>query len=182
MKTRRSLGVALSLLIIPLTLSLAGCAQSGGKRSAVASASAAVSASAAPSASAADDQTAAPSASAADDQTAAILAGVTANMDAMNNEDLDAYMACLDPASPMYDSTRSQMEAAFEQYDLHVEASDVYLVDVSGTVAHVHAVVTTVKVSGPAFNDNRVTAVFELHKVDGAWKLFGQTLSDVEYL
>jgi ketosteroid isomerase-like protein len=175
MNTRRPLWVVISGLAVALTLSLAGCGQSGAGGSGGASGSAATASAAAP---------ASPIASASIDEqeNAAILAVINANIDAMNSEDIDAYMACLDPSSPLYDSTRSQVETIFEQYDLQTEVTDLYVTDASATVAHVHAVITTTKISGPEFADNRLTAVFELHKVDGAWKIYGQTISDVEYL
>lgn len=112
----------------------------------------------------------------------AIMAVLQANLDATNNEDIAAYMACLDPSSPAYATTQTQMTAAFAAYKLHVEMNEESVVDVTATVAHVHVVLTTKKISGPAFTDNRVTAVMELHKVNGAWKIYGQTIQKVESL
>jgi hypothetical protein len=111
-----------------------------------------------------------------------IMAVLRANVDATNNGDIDAYMACLDPSSPVYPTTRSALEALVASYKIHVELNEASIVDQSDTVAHVHVVMTTTKVSGPAFRDNRLTAVMELHKVNGKWLIYGQTISNVEYL
>jgi ketosteroid isomerase-like protein/ribosomal protein L40E len=118
------------------------------------------------------------------DQTEAdaIVAVLQANADAMNNGDLDAYMDCLDPSSPLYASTRAYLQTVFATYKVHVDLSDVRIQDVSGNVAHVHVVITNTKISGPAFRDNRITALMEMHRVNGAWKIYGQTISDIEYL
>ena len=112
----------------------------------------------------------------------AIVAVLQANIDAMNNEDVTAYMACLDPSSPAYDQTKTTLQTMFATYRLYVELSDVQVRDVSDSVAHVHVVITTRKLNGPAFKDNRVTAVMELHKVHGDWKIYGQTISGIDYL
>ena len=41
---------------------------------------------------------------------------------------------------------------------------------------------TTTEISGPPFRNNRITAVMELHKVNEAWKIYGQSVSNIEYL
>lgn len=110
------------------------------------------------------------------------MALLDANVAATNAEDIDAYMACIDPDSPVYSTTRTQLQTIFDTYDIHVVGSDYQILDVSATVAHVRAVLTTTKVSGPAFRDNRLTAVFELHRVGGAWKIYSQTVSGIQYL
>jgi ketosteroid isomerase-like protein len=91
-------------------------------------------------------------------------------------------MACIDPSSPLYSSTRTQMMTTFEQYDFHVEVTDIEVLDVSAAVAHVQAVLTTTKISGPAYKDNRLTVVFELHEVSGGWKIYGENVTNTEYL
>jgi hypothetical protein len=180
MKTQQLFG-RLGYLLVPfLALSLAGCASGGGATSSPASTEGtpAPVASATPAASA----TAAASATGVPDPNAAVIAVVIADVAASNARDIDAYMACIDPSSPLYSSTRTQMMTTFAQYDFHVEVTDIKVLDVSATVAHVQAVLTTTKISGPAYKNNRLTAVFELHKVTSTWKIYGETASSVEYI
>jgi len=106
---------------------------------------------------------------------AAVIAVITATVAASNTEQIDAYMACIDPSSPLYSSTRTQMMTTFEQYDFHVEVTDIEVLDVSAAVAHVQAVLTTTKISGPAYKDNRLTVVFELHEVSAAGRSTART-------
>ena len=156
MKTHRLLGGPGCLLAAFLLLALAGCGNGGKATSSNASA------------------TAVP------DPSAAVVAVINAEVAASNAEDIDAYMACIDPSSPSYSSTRDQMTTTFEKYDFHIEVTDVQVLDLSATVAHVQAVLTTTEISGPSFSDNRLTAVFELHTVNGAWKIYSETASAVE--
>lgn len=48
----------------------------------------------------------------------AIAEMLAANCDALNAEDIDGYMAAIDPDSPSYNSTRKDAEALFESYNL----------------------------------------------------------------
>ena len=178
------LGRAAAVLLL---MSLAACAQGGATQSSGASPSNGSGASQAVRTSMLHGPTTSPSKVAATpvaskDPSAAIVHTIEANVAAANNEDIDAYMACLDPSSPLYASTRSQMTATFAKYDMDIEASDIHILDASAKVIHVQVVLTTIRVSGPAFRDNRITAVFEMHEVKGSWKVYGQTISDVEYL
>jgi ketosteroid isomerase-like protein len=176
MKTQQHFGLLGYLLVAPLMLSLAGCAGGGG----------ATSTAAPPEGTQAPvvtgTATAAASATGVPDPNATAIAVVTAFVAASNAEDIDAYMACIDPSSPLYSSTRTQMTTTFEQYDFRVEATDIKVLDLSATVAHVQAVLTTTKISGPAYKDNRLTVIFELHEVSGAWKIYGENVTNTEYL
>jgi ketosteroid isomerase-like protein len=172
MKTQQLLGRLGYLLVALLVLSLAGCAGGGG----------ATSTAAPPAGTPAPVVTGTATAAAVSTANAALIAVITATVAASNAEDIDAYMACIDPSSPLYSSTRTQMTATFEQYDFRVEVTDLGVLDVSAPVAHVQAVLTTTKISGPAYKDNRLTVVFELHEVGGAWKIYGENVTNTEYL
>ena len=172
MKTQQLVGRLGYLLVALLMLSLAGCAGGGG----------ATSTAAPPEGTQAPVVTGTATAAAAATANAPVIAVITATVAASDAEDIDAYMACIDPSSPLYSSTRTQMTTTFEQYDFHVEVTDIEVLDVSATVAHVQAVLTTTKISGPAYKDNRLTVVFELHEVSGAWKIYGENVTNTEYL
>ena len=172
MKTQQLFGRLGYLLVALLMLSLAGCAGGGG----------ATSTAAPPEGTQAPVVTGTATAAAVSTADAAVIAVITATVAASNTEQIDAYMACIDPSSPLYSSTRTQMTTTFEQYDFRVEATDIKVLDLSATVAHVQAVLTTTKISGPAYKDNRLTVVFELHEVSGAWKIYGENVTNTEYL
>jgi hypothetical protein len=55
-------------------------------------------------------------------------------------------------------------------------------VEQSDTQATVAFVLTTRKINGPAFRNNRVTGTMYLRKVGSAWKIYDQKVSNVEYL
>ena len=172
MKTQQLFGRLGYLLVALLMLSLAGCAGGGG----------ATSTAAPPDGTQAPVVTGTATAAAVSTADAAVIAVITATVAASNTEQIDAYMACIDPSSPLYSSTRTQMMTTFEQYKFRVEATDIKVLDLSATVAHVQAVLTTTKISGPAYKDNRLTVVFELHEVSGGWKIYGENVTNTEYL
>jgi hypothetical protein len=104
------------------------------------------------------------------------------NVRAANAEDLDRYMATIHPNSPLYTTTKDLLEDAFKTYDLGYELTRAEVVEQSDTQATVAFVLTTRKINGPAFRNNRVTGTMYLRKVGSAWKIYDQKVSNVEYL
>jgi ketosteroid isomerase-like protein len=111
-----------------------------------------------------------------------ITSVVYENIAAHNAEDADRYMATLHSGAPNYDITRQTLIDMYRSYDLQHTVTDVELLKVSGDRAEVSFTLTTRKVRGPAFRDNRVVGVFIMRKEDGRWKLYDQRVDDIEYL
>jgi hypothetical protein len=103
---------------------------------------------------------------------------------AHNAEDIDRYMATMHSRYHNSDQMRNTLEDMYQKYDLKTTLSDVEIIEVSGNRAEVSFVLTTRKIRGPAFRDNRIRGIFILRKEDGEWKLYDQKVDqdDVEYL
>jgi hypothetical protein len=111
-----------------------------------------------------------------------ILATINENLIAMQREDADATMATIDESSPAYASTKDMLGVIFNQYDLKYELSDLKVIEKNSREAKVSFTQVTRKVSGPEFQDNKITGVHTLHFKDGKWKIFGSTITSTEHL
>ena len=91
-------------------------------------------------------------------------------------------MATIHSQAPGRDEMRKTLEEMYRTYDTQHTLAGVDLLKSSGTRAEVSFTLTTRKIWGPAFRDNRIVGVFILRKEDGRWKLFDQKIDDIEYL
>ena len=105
-----------------------------------------------------------------------------ANVQALNEENLDAYMATLDSGASGFDRTRALIQNLFETYDLHYEIDAIEVVEVSTETIKLRVTQTTKKTSGPAFNNNQLVATHTLKKRNGVWKISDTKVEDVEAL
>lgn|GEM_PF-1137631 len=100
---------------------------------------------------------------------------------ASNEEDLDRYMATLDPNVNGYAVTKELVGFVFEQYDLKYELNDKKIISYDGTVAYMYMVQITTKLKGPDFTDNRIEAIVKISKQkDGNWLIGDTVILDTE--
>ncbi len=112
----------------------------------------------------------------------ATMAAVQGNLDAMNEEDIDAYMSFVNVDASLYDATEQQLIAMFDLYDIRVKATDMEVIDVEGDTAQVRVVQETTNENEQEFPGNKSTAVHTLIKVDGAWKIQSSVIESTEEL
>ena len=106
-----------------------------------------------------------------------------ANLQALQAEDLDGYLATLDPDSPGYEKMKLICPKIFEIYDLEHEVEKIEVLDISDQEARVRTVQVARRISGPdSYRHNRSTTVHTLKKKDGAWKLTQTEQESMEYL
>jgi len=116
---------------------------------------------------------------AVDDEIEAVI---NANIRTLQEEDLAAYMDTIDPASPLYDQTEQVTAQLLDLYDLTYEIEKMEMVRQSANIAKVRVVQVTRKISGPTFRNNRITAVHELHRVQGEWLIYNTVIEHIDYL
>jgi len=75
-----------------------------------------------------------------------------------------------------------QLRDVYRNFDLQHTITGVELLKSSSDRAEASFILTTRRVRGPSFRDNRTTGVFILRKEEGRWKLYDQRIEDVEYL
>lgn len=115
-------------------------------------------------------------------EEAAIRAFLDHHVAVTNAEDLEGYMATIHPDSPLYATTEDAVASFFSTYDLRYEFSNVRIEAIRQNEADVRLDLTTTKISGPDFRDNRIDITFYLRQDGPDWKIYNQTINNVEYL
>lgn len=114
---------------------------------------------------------------------AAIRACIEKNIQATQNEDLDAFWeTCKLDNAQFRKQTEFIMNFLFETYDLSYKIDSYKLISNDGKTAAVEVVMTTKKIRGPEFQDNQSKAKHTLKKIDGKWYIVGSNILDVVYL
>lgn len=103
-------------------------------------------------------------------------------IDALNHQDLDAYMQTMHPEGPLYDQTRIIVQNLFQSHELHYELKDLQILEETPDVMRVSFVQTTKRISGGFFRDNRITGIHELRRDAGVWKVYHTDIQDISYL
>jgi hypothetical protein len=104
------------------------------------------------------------------------------NLNAMENKDIQSYMATIHEQSPIYAQTEQALPIYFNTFDLKCELKDVKVIEKSDQEAKVKFVQITKKVSGPAFRNNKLTGIHILKKSEGKWKIYNTETKNIEYL
>ncbi len=97
------------------------------------------------------------------------------------DEDLDAYMATIHPNSPLYNQTEDTLKDMFAQFDLNFEFYDLTVTSLKSNEAKIHFSLLTRKRAGPDFRNNIVIGTMILRPDNGVWKIYNQTVEDVQY-
>lgn len=112
----------------------------------------------------------------------AVLATMHENVAAMNAGDVPRYMATIHSSSPSYRETERMMEQLVADYVLQATWDKAEVIEVGRQEARVDFVLTTRKISGPAFRDNRIKGEMLLRQEDGRWKIYNQQVDDITYI
>ena len=105
-----------------------------------------------------------------------------AQINAMNGEDLPAFMSYLHPDNVAFKSAESTTRQLFNDYELRTVLEKTEAVSLTEGEAKVKFTQLTQKLSGPEFRDNRVTGLHTLRKDHGVWKIFATEADGVVYL
>ena len=112
---------------------------------------------------------------------AAIDELIKTNASFFQKEDVDGYIATLDPESPEIADTKVMMAELFKNYDLKLDIESVKILKIAEENADVEVVQVTKKLAGGDFRDNRVKIMHHIKKVNGAWKISASTTIRIEY-
>lgn len=115
-------------------------------------------------------------------EKAAIQSVVTLNLKALNEENIEAYMATIDPNSPGFEVTKNAIAQNFSIYDLNYVMNKFDVETISGNTAIVTVDQTTTRIRGPQFRNNRMVLMHQFNKSNGEWKVFSSKVQKVEYL
>lgn len=114
---------------------------------------------------------------------AAIRACIEKNIQATQDEDIDAYWETCKPASPLVKKqTKATLDIVFATYDLSVTLDSYKLISIDGDAAVVEIKMTTKKIRGPEFKDNQIKQRSALKKIDGKWYIVSSEILSVDLL
>ena len=119
----------------------------------------------------------------ADSPEKEVIGVLEKNLEALNNEDVDAYMSTISEESPAYDQTKELIGKIFEVYDLENKlVGKMKVIEIKEDTAKVEMTTTSKKISGPEYKDNKSTYVNLLKKYDDGWKIINTDLIETKYL
>jgi hypothetical protein len=110
------------------------------------------------------------------------LTVVRTQLDALNRQNLNTSMDSIHPSSPMFQSTKEFGETLFKNYKLRFTLQNLVLESITADTAKVRFTQITRKISGPEFQNNRLTGVHTLKKHQGKWKIYDSKTIKIEYL
>ena len=111
----------------------------------------------------------------------AVRKTLQANFKATQSEDIEGIMATMHSNSPNRAATQAQLPMLFQQYDLKYELKDYQFVSLSGEYAIARVKQHTSKLSGPDFRNNTLDSFMIFRQENDQWKLWAQTILDIEF-
>ena len=115
------------------------------------------------------------------DTASDIEKAVLDNLEHTQNEDIEAVMGDMHSQSPSYLPTQQLLMQLFPAYDVKYELIDYQFIGEDSEYAYVKVQQRTKKISGPAFQDNEVEALFVFKQENGTWKLWTQANLSMSY-
>ncbi|PAV27680.1 hypothetical protein CIL05_20730 [Virgibacillus profundi] len=93
------------------------------------------------------------------------------NIQTIVDQDTDAHMETIHSESPAYEGTEQNLEVLAD-YTLDMKLSDLTVEEKTEEEARVAYTQTSMKVEGPAYQNNQTKGVHILKPEDGIWKIF----------
>jgi hypothetical protein len=118
----------------------------------------------------------------ANSDRAAILSVLELQFKALNESNVEAYMATIDPSSPAFEPTKNVVAPAFARGGLKYVMNQFEVVSISGNTALVRVDQTTTKIQDFPFRNNRMVFLHKFTKSNGSWKMFSTEVEKVEFL
>jgi ketosteroid isomerase-like protein len=104
------------------------------------------------------------------------------HIQALNKEDLQAYLATLDPKSAQYQEAQAQTQKLFKEYDLKYEVETIEVISIGQQNAVVKMVATVKKIKGGSFADSKIIAYNTLRKTSQGWRIADTQIESVNAL
>jgi ketosteroid isomerase-like protein len=104
------------------------------------------------------------------------------HIQALNKEDLQAYLATLDPKSAQYKEAQTQTQKLFKEYDLKYEVETIEVISIGQQNAVVKMVATVKKIKGGSFTNSKIIAYNTLRKTSEGWRIADTQIESVSAL
>lgn len=100
---------------------------------------------------------------------------------AVNDGNINDYLGVFAKDTDTYNKEKTDKKDYFYNFKVKQEISEPKILNSSDKEAQVQYVVTTTKIKGPGFLDNKALYVDNLKKVDNAWKIDSEDILKVEF-
>ena len=104
------------------------------------------------------------------------------NLEHTQNEDFNAVMGDIHSQSPAYLQTQQMLQQLFPAYDLKYELINYKFVGEDSEYAYAKVKQRTIKISGPAFQNNELEVLMIFKQENGHWKLWTQANLSASYI
>lgn len=100
---------------------------------------------------------------------------------AISDKNINSYLSTFVKDTDTYNEEKLDKKYYFDNYKVKAEVSEARVLNSSDKEAQVQYVITTTKVTGPGFLDNKTLYVDNLKKVDNNWKIDSEEVLNVEF-
>lgn len=110
-----------------------------------------------------------------------ILKPINDKIKAINDKKSNDYLSSYINGTSTYNNEQSSKDDFFKHDKVKCAISDPVVIDKTKNTAQVQYIVSTQKITGPAFLDNTALYVSNMKKVDGQWKIKSENVLKTEY-
>lgn len=100
---------------------------------------------------------------------------------AINDRNINNYLSAFVKDTDIYNKEKLNKKDYFDNFKVKAEVSNPKVLNSSNKQAQVQYVITTTKVKGPGFLDNKALYVDNLKKVDNSWKIDTEDVLNIEF-
>jgi hypothetical protein len=111
-----------------------------------------------------------------------LIAVINDNFKAFDEGNVDKYMETIHTQSPLYEQSKKLVEEISKAYKLKTEISNVEVMEKSEKEAKVKFTQKTIKIEGPAFQNNEITGYHVLRPEKGKWKIYNSIMTKTVFL
>jgi hypothetical protein len=97
-------------------------------------------------------------------------------------EDIDGFISTMDQSIPQLEQIKLSLQQTFAAFDMSYTVNKLEVIGVKDDKASVKAAITTKKLKGPEFQDNKMDEIINLVKVKGEWKLGLSQVLKTDYM
>ncbi len=103
----------------------------------------------------------------------------TKHLRALNQENLNNYLATLDSRSPKYSAAKVATLKLFQDYDLKYELQSVDVISLGRQDAVVRLTATVKKIKGGEFTDSQMVTLNTIKKTNGQWRIYDTQVESI---
>ena len=110
-----------------------------------------------------------------------VLKPIDDKVKAINDKKINEYLSSYISGTNTYNTEKTEKTQYLKDYTVNAKVTDKQVINKTDNTAQVQYVISTSKVKGPAFLDNKALYVSDLKKVSGQWKINDESILKNEF-